>query len=157
MASDEAPGKDPKPRFVGGPRAIGALLPAVTRPAFRSRSAASAQLLADWPEIVGPALSAVTQPRRLAGTSLTIACAGPVALELQHLTGPLAERINGHYGRILVQEFRFVQGAVTRPNKPPSRPTAPPVEIPDMAPSELRDALARLGAAILQARSREGA
>lgn len=146
-----------KPRFVGGPRAIGALLPAVTKTAFRARSAATAQILADWSEIVGPALAAVTQPRRLSGMTLTIVCSGPVALELQHLTGPLTQRINGHFGRSLVEQFRFVQGTVTLEPPVPRRRPAPPIEIPDMAPGELRDALAKLGGAVRQARSREGA
>jgi hypothetical protein len=156
MASDEPRDKNQPPhwtRFVGGPRAIAALLPAVTKPAFRARSAASAQVIADWSEIVGPALAAVTLPRRLSGTTLTIVCAGPVALELQHLTVPLAQRINGHFGRTIVEQFRFVQGMVALEEPRPKRRPAPPIEIPDMAPGELRDALAKLGAAVRQARS----
>lgn len=148
MASDDAPGK--AARFVGGPRPIGALLPAVTRPAFRARSAAGAQLMADWAEIIGPALAAVTHPRRLAGGTLTLACSGPVALELQHLTGPLAERINAHFGRTLVERFRFVQSVpdASRPAPAPRLDPPAPVEVPDMPPGALRDALAALGGAV---------
>ncbi len=155
MASDDPTGKPA--RFGFGPRAIGALIPTVTRPAFRSHAAPAAQLMADWPGIVGPALAAVSFPRALSRGTLTLACSGPIALELQHLTGPLAERINAHFGRTLVQQFRFVQTigpAVTRPAavaraRPPS-----PVEIPDMAPGGLRDALAALGGAVADARGR---
>ncbi len=77
--------------------------------------------MADWTEIVGPALAAVTSPRRLASGTLTLACAGPIALELQHLSGQLAERINAHFGRTLVERFRFVQDA-TDAAGPRSRP-----------------------------------
>ena len=160
MASDEPRDKNAPPersRFMSGPRAIAALLPAVTKPAFRARSAASAQVVADWSEIVGPALAAVTQPRRLSGSTLTVVCSGPIALELQHLTGQLAQRINGHFGRTLVEQFRFVQGTVSLERPRPRPRPAPPIDIPDMPPGELRDALGKLGAAVRQARSREGA
>ena len=50
-------------RHVYGPRPIGALIPRVTRPAFRQRSAAAAQIMSDWGEIIGPALAAVSSPR----------------------------------------------------------------------------------------------
>ncbi len=157
MASDEGAGKkeaDDGRRFYGGPRSIGALLPAVTRPAFRSRSAGAAQLMADWPSIVGPALAAVSAPRQLARGSLTLACSGPVAMELQHLSAQLAERINAHYGRVMVEQLRFVQAAAPALAKVAARAKAPPpapVEIPDMAAGALRDALSALGGAIAQA------
>lgn len=157
MASDEAAGKkalDERPRFYGGPRSIGALLPAVTRPAFRSRSAGAAQLMADWPAIVGPALAAVSVPRQLARGSLTLACSGPVAMELQHLSAQLAERINAHYGRVMVEQLRFVQAAAPALPKVATRAKAAPpspVEIPDMKDGALRDALAALGGAVAQA------
>lgn len=152
MASDDAPGKPA--RFYGGPRPIGALLPAVTRPAFRSRAAGAAQLMADWPAIVGPALAAVSTPRALSRSTLTLACAGPVALELQHLAVQLAERINAHYGRTMVEQFRFVQAAATQAASAAARPrrvSAPPVDVPGMKEGALRDALAALGGAVAQA------
>jgi len=137
-------------RHVYGPRPIGALVPSVTRAAFRARSPASAQLLADWAEIVGPALAAVTAPRRLTAGTLTLACAGPVALELQHLAGPLLDRINGHLGRSLVSGLRFVQDAAAATPATPVRPRRPgkPVEVAGVPDGPLRDALAALGAAV---------
>ena len=163
MASDEAASKDGGAskkasddgrRFFGGPRSIGALLPAITRPAFRSRAAGAAQLMADWPSIVGPALAAVSAPRQLARGSLTLACSGPVAMELQHLSAQLTERINAHYGRVLVEQLRFVQATAPARATSAARPKAPatvPVEIPDMKEGALRDALAALGGAVAQA------
>ena len=96
-------------RHVYGPRHIGALVPAVARPAFRKRAPAAAQLMADWPAIVGPALAAVTVPRRFASGTLSIACSGPIALELQHLAGELMARINAQLGRVTVTRLRFLQ------------------------------------------------
>ena len=84
-------------------------------PAFRKRAPATAQLLADWPAIVGPALAAVTAPRRFASGTLAIACSGPIALELQHLAGELMARINAHLGRVTVTRLRFVQEPAALP------------------------------------------
>lgn len=136
-----------------GPRPIGQLLPAVTRPAFKRRSPAAARITTDWREIVGPALAAATIPRRLSGTTLVIACAGPVALELQHLAAELAARINAHLGRIAVTRFRFLQDAVLPPPPPAPAPPpreAPPLPLPGVAPGALYDALQALGRAVRQ-------
>ncbi len=135
-----------------GPRPLGALMPAITRAAFRRRSPAAAQVLLDWAEIVGPAVAATAIPKRLVGTTLTLACSGPTALELQHLSAALVGRINAHLGRVAVEQLRFVQdGAPPAPPAPPPR-RAPPVAIADMAEGELRDALGRLGGAIARRR-----
>ena len=96
-------------RFPGAPLPLGSLIPAITRPAFRKRSPAGAQVMADWPGIVGPALAAVTTPLRLSAGTLTLACSGPVAMELQHLAPELISRINAQLGRTPVERLRFVQ------------------------------------------------
>ncbi len=136
-----------RPRHVYGPRPLGALIPAVTRAAFRRRSPASVQLLQDWADIVGPAVAAMALPKRLSGTSLTLACSGAAALELQHLSTALIERINTHFGRRCVEQLRFVQdGAPPPPVAARNRP--PPVKVDGLPEGELRDALARLGGAV---------
>ena len=138
-------------RHVYGPRTLSSLLPAITRPALRQRNAASAQLIADWEAVVGPDLAALTLPRRLSAGTLTLACAGPVALELQHQSQVLIGRINTHFGRLLVDRLRFVQddGALAKRAPAPPRPAAAePVTIPDMPEGPLRDALAALGGRI---------
>ncbi len=139
--------KNDTARNVWGPRPVGSLLPALTRPAFRRRSPAAAQLLTDWPAIIGPALAAVTMPRRLTGTTLTLACSGPIAMELQHMATELTARINGHLGRVVVERLRFVQEALPGPALPPAAAAgaSPPEPIADLPPGPLNDALARLG------------
>ncbi|MBV9656137.1 MAG: DUF721 domain-containing protein [Acetobacteraceae bacterium] len=144
-------------RHVYGPRPVGALVPALTRAAFRRRAPAATQVLTDWPAIVGPALAAVTAPRRLQGGTLAIACSGPIALELQHVGAELLARINGALGRPVVERLRFVQDM----NPPPLPPQAPPPPSPaimaavgrsvaGLPAGELRDALARLGCALFR-------
>ena len=154
MTTQPIAGK-PARRHPFGPRPIGAVLPAITRPAFRMAGPAAAQLMADWPAIVGPALAATTAPRRFAAGTLTLGCAGPVALELQHVATQVIERINTHVGRALVQRLRFVQEPALRPTsgRPPTRPPAEPVPVEGLPDGPLRDALAALGGAI----RREGA
>ena len=141
-------GKDE--RHVYGPRPVGQLLTAVTRAAFRKRSPASAQLMADWADIAGPALAAIAAPRRLSGTTLVLACAGPAALELQHQSTELAARINGHLGRVAVTGFRFVQdlAAPPVPVRPPRKAPGTPVPLPGVGPGALYDALQALGQAV---------
>ena len=143
-------------RHVYGPRPLGVLVPRLTRSAFRRRAAAAAQLLADWPAIVGPAIAAVTTPRRLAAGTLTIACAGPIALELQHLALEVISRINTHLGSQAVSALRFVQtpefSAPVRktPQAPdPAKLAKVDATVRALPEGELRDALASLGRAML--------
>lgn len=157
---DMPPGNDPgKPqniRYVYGPRALGALMPGVMRAAFRKRAAATAQLIADWEAIIGPRLAAETIPRRLAAGTLTLGCAGPLALELQHLAPALIARINGQLGREVVQRLKFVHET----RQPPVRPSVPSAvdtsavehAIASVPDGPLREALRSLGQAVMARR-----
>jgi hypothetical protein len=145
MAADEDGGK----RHVWGPQSVGALVPHLTRPVFRKRAPASAQLLSDWDMIVGPQLAATTTPRRLSGSTLTVACTGPVALELQHMAGSVMARINGHLGRVVVDRLRFVQDPkISVPPDPSPRHAAPAIDLPGVPEGPLHDALTRLGQSV---------
>ena len=62
---DTSNGMTGPPRFVYGPRPLGALVPTITRQTFRKHNPASAQVVADWEIIVGPKVAAMTVPRRL--------------------------------------------------------------------------------------------
>jgi len=157
MASHSDQDKPARPdeaaRHVYGPRALSAVLPALLRPAFRGRTAATAQVLADWATIVGPAFAPLTVPQRLSSGTLTIACSGPMAMELQHAAPALMERVNAHLGRVAVTRLRFVQAAPPRPQPPPAAPRlaadAARTAVAGLKPGELRDALERLGQAVL--------
>lgn len=143
MAGDDTKGI---PR---GPRPLGALLPSITRPAFRKRAPSAAQVLSDWEAVVGPALAAVTVPRRLYGGTLTLACPGPVALELQHHSDWVLARVNAYLGTHTAERLRLVQEAPPAPpTPPPSARPRPEPKLPGVPPGPLRDALAALGRAI---------
>jgi hypothetical protein len=143
-------------RHVYGPRPLGALVPRIARPAFRAKGAGTGQVIADWDTIVGPMLAAVSAPRRLAAGTLTIACAGPVAMELQHYATELISRINTHLGTATVGSLRFVQTTSLVPQATPPPPPAPPwvaaaaeTAVAAVPEGELRAALASLGRAVL--------
>ncbi len=160
-AGRKAPAPEEMPRsYVMRP--IGGLIARVTRAGFRRRAPAGAQLMMDWMEIMGPTLGSRTQPQKLSAGTLTIACQGPVAMELQHLAPQLIARLNSHVGssgdNALIKRLRFVQQAgpgsilsppARRPAQPArSAPSAPTPELPGIEPGPLRDALVRLGQAI---------
>ena len=141
-------------RSIYGPSPLSALLPALVRPAFRGRAAATAQVLADWAAIVGPAYAGVTTPQRLSSGTLTIGCSGPLAMELQHVAPALMERVNAHLGRVAVTRLRFVQSAPVQPPapRPAARPPATQAAqdaVASLPPGDLRDALERLGRVVL--------
>lgn len=105
--------------------------------------------MSDWPDIVGPHLAALTVPRRLSAGTLTVACSGPVAMELQHLAPAVIARINTTCGQGVVKRLKMVQDLTTVTPRPATQPrprTAPaPLQIDDMPDGPLKDALGRLG------------
>lgn len=106
---------------------LGALVPKLTRPAFRRKSPDAAQLLADWPALAGPALAAMAEPVRLSAGTLTLACTGPAAMEIGLMAPAIVERLNGALGRRAVLKLAFVQRAprLAGPPRPPAPPEAP--------------------------------
>lgn len=128
------------------PRGIAAILAPVTRPAFRRRAPAAAQLLADWPQLAGPELAARAVPLKFAGGTLRLGCTGPTALELQYIAPQIIERLNLALGHKMVERLQFEQQPPRAPVTPPARPvprqfSPPPQPLPEGA---LGAALARL-------------
>jgi len=138
------PPLEPPPRHFA-PRGIAALLAPVVRPAFRRRAPAAATLLADWDSLAGPDIAARAAPVKFAGGTLTLACTGPAAMELQHFAPHLISRLNLALGQPMVERLRFVQQApvhlATPPPPSPRHPVPPPPGLPD---GPLGEALAKL-------------
>lgn len=141
-------------RFVYGPRALGSLVPDLTRQAFRKHNPASAQIVADWEIIVGPKVGSMTTPRRLARGVLTIVCAGPAAMDLHYMSTELISRINTHLGGQPVHTLKFTQAGM--PRRPNPVPPAPPeaileaqAAVADLPDGELKSALAALGRVVI--------
>jgi hypothetical protein len=144
----------PFQRHFHGPQALASLMAPLTRPVLRRLHPGSAQVMADWEALVGAGLAARTRPRRLERGVLTIACAGPVAMELTMLAPQVIELINAGLGRPAVKSMRFIQAALPAP--PPPRPQPAPMELPPAVSARLeetpegplREALARLAAGV---------
>ena len=108
----------------------------------RARGFATTALLSDWPSIVGAELARFTMPdkvvwprhrddadetnqqrgRRDEGAILVLRVDGPRAIEVQHRSGQILERVNRHFGYRAVAEMRILQAPVTR--KPARVPPA---------------------------------
>src|SRR5262249_53948681 len=71
---------------------------------------------ADWPVIAGAELARVSRPEALLpgrsrlAKALRLRVSGAAALELQHQSGLLIERVNGYFGHGFIEEIRLVQG-----------------------------------------------
>ncbi len=134
----------------GAPRPLGSLMAPLTRPVLRRLHPGAAQVMAEWENLVGPGLAGRTTLRALDRGTLTIACAGPVAMELTMLAPQVMARINAGLGRVVVTRLRFVQARTAPPPAPRARVVnaalpAPVAEKLDAMPEgPLRDALAKL-------------
>lgn len=155
MADDDThTGMARRARFVYGPRAVGSLVPDITRQTYRKHNPASAQIVADWEIIVGPKVASMTVPRRLERGVLTIACAGPAAMDLHYMGLEVINRINTHLGGQPVHSLKFTQAGM--PRKSPSVHPAPPeaiqeaeAAVADLPDGELKAALASLGRVVI--------
>ncbi len=141
-------------RFVYGPRPLGSLVPDITRRTYRKRNPASAQIVADWEIIVGPKIAAITVPRRLERGVLTIACAGPAAMDLHYMGVEVINRINTHLGGQPVHSLKFTQAGM--PRQPPPGKPSPPEAVPeaeaavtDLPDGDLKAALTALGRVVI--------
>ena len=119
-----------------GFRAIGGLAQRLTSGIAKGRGASIARLRAEWTAIVGPDLARITRPEALlsgrgaraganaAGKALRLRVAGAAALEVQHKSGQLVERVNAYFGHKMIDDIRLVQGVIAA--RPAPKPTPAP-------------------------------
>ncbi len=173
MAGDDtADGTPARPRVGnrarrGGMRALAATLPAITRRALGRRGFAEGGLIADWPSIVGAAIATRCQPVKLSlarpgrrqDGALMLRVEPGFALELQHLTPQIIERVNGHYGYAAIARLTLQQGPLGAARRRPPAPKRPlgaaeeaelQQQVATVEDEELRGALERLGRALRQ-------
>jgi hypothetical protein len=121
-----APRRKPSERALGSKsaderrgimQAIGASLPRIAKPVLGKQGLGEAQLLQEWPAIIGDELARYCWPIKLSfprgerrdGT-LRLRVASALALEIQHREPVLLERINGYFGYRAVVRLALVQG-----------------------------------------------
>lgn len=129
MAKPPKQSQSPAPRR-NGVREVGALLPDVGGVAFRRFGFSHSALISRWREVVGPVYARWSIPESLryprgqtVGGTLTVRVEGPFALQLQHVSPQLVERVNRILGHNAVAKLKLVQGEVPRQ---PARPAPPP-------------------------------
>ena len=132
---------------------------------FKRQGFASAEIVTRWAEIAGPEIAAHSEPLKIQWprtehddgrtATLVLRVEGPAAIEIQHLSGVILERVNRFFGWPAVGRLALRQAPLARrEEKPASRTPDPAVtaavaaELPATLDDDLRQALARLGAAI---------
>lgn len=149
------------------PRPLADLLHKTLNDAFAKQGFAASELVTRWSEIVGPEIAEHSQPERIRWPRpadgqtpepgiLVLRVEGPTAIEIQHLSGIVLERVNRFFGWKAVGGLRLRQAPLGR-RRPPPPPRLDPAAaariaagLTDITDENLRDALARLGAAIKQ-------
>ncbi|MFL6797441.1 MAG: DUF721 domain-containing protein [Xanthobacteraceae bacterium] len=147
------------------PRAIGTLVHKTLGQAFAKQGFASAELVTRWADIAGAEVAAHSQPERIqwprgmAGEppgpgTLVLRVQGPTALEIQHLSGLILERVNRFFGWKAVGTLRLRQAPLGRKVRAlpaavdPAATALLAATLSAVHDDKLRDALARLGASV---------
>lgn len=136
--------------------------------AFAKQGFASTELVTRWPDIVGPEIAAHAEPLKIQWprgdadrseepATLVLRVEGPAAVEIQHLSAVVLERVNRFFGWQAVGRLALRQAPLARREKP-ARPTLDPqaaaqvaAGLPEITDDALRAALGRLGAAVKRA------
>jgi hypothetical protein len=153
------------------PRPLSEFLGATLSDSLKTQGFASTEIIARWADIAGPEIAAHSEPMKItwprANTTgdmddgvpepatLVLRVEGPAALEIQHLSAVILERVNRFFGWQAIGRIALRQAPLRR-REPPTPP--PPLDpevaariaasLPAIEDEDLRQALARLGAAI---------
>lgn len=147
------------------PKSLRDLLGKVVADSFARRGFASAELVTRWADIVGAEIAAHSEPMKMlwprpaAGEdsepgTLVLRVEGPTAVEIQHLENVICERVNRFLGWNAVGHIRLRQAPLRRVAGEAVRAPDPAAiaglaaTLSDVADEDLRQALARLGAAV---------
>ena len=147
------------------PRPLSDLLHRTLKDAFAKQGFASTELVTRWTEIAGPEIAAHSEPEKIqwprpvegqppAPGTLVLRVEGPAAIEIQHLSALVLERVNRFFGWQAVGGLRLRQAPLRRktakelPAVDPEATERVAATLSGIENDELRDALARLGAAI---------
>ena len=159
-----------KPRAMSKPGPISAkplsvLLGRVFSDAYAKQGFASTELVTRWPEIVGAEIADHSEPEKIQWPRpsasdapepgvLVLRVEGPAAIEIQHLSGVVLERVNRFFGWRAVGALRLRQAPLTRRKQTPQRPVdndaaaRVAAHLGEITDEKLRAALGRLGAAV---------
>lgn len=148
------------------PRPLADLLHKTLNEGFARQGFASSELVTQWQTIVGAEIAAHSEPMKIQWprpvhdqepepATLILRVEGPAAIEIQHLSSVILERVNRFFGWQAIGQIALRQAPLRRVEKP--KPPAGPdpqkmarvaAELGDIADDGLRAALARLGASV---------
>jgi len=157
-------------RKTAGPSRLDRLAEDLLGPVVARAGFSSTQILAAWPEIVGPELAGRSRPEKLRwpprrdteedpetanratradAATLVVRAEGGDALEIQHLSDRIIARINALFGWRAVARITIRQAPVAdQQADAPPRPTGGPGDGEPRHSDTLDTALARLGSHI---------
>jgi hypothetical protein len=145
---------------------LSVLLSDVFSDAYARQGFAARELVTRWAEIAGPEISVHCEPLKMQWprpvegqpqepATLVLRVDGPMALEIQHASDVILQRVNRFFGWSAVGRLALRQGPLSR-RQPPAASRAPDANtvaevaetLSSIEDQELRAALARLGASI---------
>ena len=145
---------------------LSVLLGDVFSDAYARQGFAARELVTRWAEIAGAEIAAHSEPLKIQWprpvegqpqepATLVLRVEGPMALEIQHASDVILQRVNRFFGWSAVGRLALRQAPLSRRDKPRAAAAPEAVEVAKMAESltsvedeGLRAALARLGASI---------
>jgi hypothetical protein len=154
-----------KPAF-SQPKSLSQLAGKTIADLLAKQGFASTGIVTHWPDIVGAEIADHAEPMRMVWprrvheedpepATLVLRVEGPVALEIQHLSGVIIEKVNRFFGWRAIGRIQIRQAPLAR-RRPKAAPKASDPAVvarlaagmSDIADENLRGALARLGAAV---------
>jgi hypothetical protein len=145
---------------------LSVLLSDVFSDAYARQGFAARELVTRWAEIAGPEISAHSEPLKIQWprpvegqpqepATLVLRVDGPMALEIQHASDVILERVNRFFGWSAVGRLALRQGPLARRAGPAASRAPDAAKVAEIAETlssvedeALRAALARLGASI---------
>jgi hypothetical protein len=145
---------------------LSVLLGDVFSDAYAKQGFAARELVIRWAEIAGPEIAAHSEPLKIQWprpvegqpqepATLVLRVEGPMALEIQHASDVILQRVNRFLGWSAVGRLALRQAPLARRDRPKPAPAPDAAAVAKLAESlscvedeELRTALARLGASI---------
>jgi hypothetical protein len=139
---------------------------------FAKQGFASRELITRWREIAGAEIAEHSQPLKIQWqrpvadrppdpATLMLRVEGPMALEIQHQSGIILERVNRFLGWQAVGRLALRQAPLSRPKPRPALRTPDAARVAEVAKTleriedaGLKDALARLGASLTHPKAR---
>lgn len=161
LLTEPPPVNKPRPA-----RVLSELATSMLADAFKKQGFASTELVTRWTDIVGPEISTHAEPikiqwqRAVEGepsepATLVLRVEGPMALEIQHQSKIILERVNRFFGWQAIGRLALRQAPLHRRAARKAAPAADPEKtarvaetLTDVVDEDLRNALARLGAAV---------